>query len=362
MKNINQFWQLILDKLQLNKWTFLATAWWLLTLGTLVVDSYFYPGLLNSVWFFSATLLLFLFFVYQQVKMPRWFLVANTLLVVVSGLFSFYLSLQEWQRFDNYIFSVWHLHYAHLSYIFFLSWIIVFLQGFSYWGNKIWKQLIFILPLLLIVSAVLMRLWPMNAFLEIVKEDRIVEQMQAWSWLGASIFSFMTAWRYRKEPLWGGLYVLLGLGLFFVAGEEIAWGQRIFGFETPDDWAEKNLQQETTLHNLPNLPIGLAYILLSIWGSLSWIWNWLQESVLKSWLEQLLAGKKNWEQVVEKASDLVVVPWWISLYFAPIGLYNIYQLYLGGQWKAWSEPTEWFLALGILLVFFDRWYRLKKHR
>lgn len=39
-------------------------------------------------------------------------------------------------------------------------------------------------------------------------------------------------------------------GCFFIMGEEISWGQRIFGWDTPQSWAAINYQQETTLHNL----------------------------------------------------------------------------------------------------------------
>ena len=37
---------------------------------------------------------------------------------------------------------------------------------------------------------------------------------------------------------------------FFVAGEEISWGQRIFGIETTEYFMEHNAQGETNLHNL----------------------------------------------------------------------------------------------------------------
>lgn len=44
----------------------------------------------------------------------------------------------------------------------------------------------------------------------------------------------------------------MGWGLLFllVALEEISWGQRIFGVETPDFLTSRNLQKETNLHNL----------------------------------------------------------------------------------------------------------------
>src|SRR4029453_13243110 len=39
------------------------------------------------------------------------------------------------------------------------------------------------------------------------------------------------------------------VGAFFVAGEEISWGQRLLGIATPEAVAEVNIQQELTLHN-----------------------------------------------------------------------------------------------------------------
>jgi hypothetical protein len=45
-------------------------------------------------------------------------------------------------------------------------------------------------------------------------------------------------------------YLGLAFVFFLGAGEEISWGQRIFGIETPEAWAEVNVQRETNLHNL----------------------------------------------------------------------------------------------------------------
>jgi hypothetical protein len=46
------------------------------------------------------------------------------------------------------------------------------------------------------------------------------------------------------------IYLGLALLFFFGAGEEISWGQRIFGFETPETLAQVNKQDELNLHNL----------------------------------------------------------------------------------------------------------------
>ena len=43
---------------------------------------------------------------------------------------------------------------------------------------------------------------------------------------------------------------MLALACLFGAGEEVSWGQRIFGIQSPEYFLNHNLQQETGLHNL----------------------------------------------------------------------------------------------------------------
>jgi hypothetical protein len=45
---------------------------------------------------------------------------------------------------------------------------------------------------------------------------------------------------------WG---VLAAACCFYVAGEEISWGQHVLGWTTPEFWSTVNDQQETNLHN-----------------------------------------------------------------------------------------------------------------
>lgn len=51
-------------------------------------------------------------------------------------------------------------------------------------------------------------------------------------------------WRFKF------LMVLIALFSFFVAGEEISWGQRIFQIESSDFFKTNNTQAETNLHNM----------------------------------------------------------------------------------------------------------------
>lgn len=54
----------------------------------------------------------------------------------------------------------------------------------------------------------------------------------------------------REKAGWK-IVVTCGLFIFciFVAGEEISWGQRLFGFKPPNIFLESNFQQELNIHN-----------------------------------------------------------------------------------------------------------------
>jgi hypothetical protein len=67
----------------------------------------------------------------------------------------------------------------------------------------------------------------------------------------------------------GLLYVLLALATFFIAGEEISWGQRIFGWSTPPALERINAQQEISVHNIQGLhqPFIIAVMLAGLYGT-----------------------------------------------------------------------------------------------
>lgn len=53
-----------------------------------------------------------------------------------------------------------------------------------------------------------------------------------------------------KTRLFAVISALGALVLFFGAGEEISWGQRVIGWDSGEFWVENNDQAETNLHNL----------------------------------------------------------------------------------------------------------------
>lgn len=50
----------------------------------------------------------------------------------------------------------------------------------------------------------------------------------------------------RWIKIWIGI---AAFGCFYVFGEEMSWGQKFFGWSTPEKWAELNTQAETNIHN-----------------------------------------------------------------------------------------------------------------
>ncbi len=86
-------------------------------------------------------------------------------------------------------------------------------------------------------------------YYRLVAEDAWVENLTAVWFLLAGCLLCATAGAVRSS-FRRGVYVLGGLALLFVAGEEISWGQRIFGLETPAFLWDLNAQNELNVHNI----------------------------------------------------------------------------------------------------------------
>lgn len=89
------------------------------------------------------------------------------------------------------------------------------------------------------------------------REDGPYEMLGALGCLAAAVTFFYLAVRLPRRhaeqqgsprPRW--FLVLLAIALFVMFGEEISWGQRVFGFATPEWFEQSNIQAEFNLHNL----------------------------------------------------------------------------------------------------------------
>ena len=101
-------------------------------------------------------------------------------------------------------------------------------------------------------------------------ENQVIEQLQFLFFFLASIQALALTWHMvkQREPWIVGLFYLLTAGaFFFIAMEEIAWGQQYLHFQSPEAIKAFNVQNEVTLHNVEllqdrtdilNLAFGLA--------------------------------------------------------------------------------------------------------
>jgi len=85
-----------------------------------------------------------------------------------------------------------------------------------------------------------------------IAEDGVSEWLTFFSYVVSSGLMAYSVYRLWPEKRWWAMVVLAGVGIlsFVFAGEEISWGQRYLGYETPEALADENVQFEFNLHNL----------------------------------------------------------------------------------------------------------------
>ncbi|MFN2440556.1 MAG: hypothetical protein ABR503_15230 [Chitinophagaceae bacterium] len=144
--------------------------------------------------------------------------------------------------------------------------------------------------LVIILTGFLLMLIDIRFFEIYVREDGLVEWITVIGLLMAAFTCFIRVIKLGRHRNWLFLLtsVLFGLILFFGAGEEISWGQRILGIQSPEYFKEKNLQGETNFHNLV-----LGGVKINMW-----VFSFLLITVLGVYLllMPLLYRKKKWMQ------------------------------------------------------------------
>ena len=84
-------------------------------------------------------------------------------------------------------------------------------------------------------------------------EGGILEYLQALILFASAWMSWLISKDLRKRlsmRLPSVIYAIISLIMLFVGLEEIAWGQILFGWKTPENISAVNAQNQTTLHNL----------------------------------------------------------------------------------------------------------------
>ena len=184
-----------------------------------------------------------------------------------------------------------------------------------------------------------------------VKEDGVIESMTAFLLFCSSILMFSRFFKQfnQHKTLWKIGVFSIALVFFFGAGEEISWGQRIFGIESSEYFSENNAQGETNLHNMVINGKKINKI----------VFSQLLTLVLLVYLIILpiIYKKMEWTKKLVDSFGVPIVHWQHTLAFI---ICTLLLLFIGSE-KKW-ELYELAFSVIFLLIFlnpFNKWiYKL----
>ena len=140
----------------------------------------------------------------------------------------------------------------------------IFTRDAQAWGLSPRRALLLALLPCILALAVAATVPGRPLFRWLVAEDSLIEWLQFFCLLAASILlARLTLHLHRTgQRRMALLYGLVTLAAWFLTGEEVSWGQRIFGWATPEALEEINRQGETTVHNIRGVQQLVPYAML----------------------------------------------------------------------------------------------------
>lgn len=112
------------------------------------------------------------------------------------------------------------------------------------------------------------RLFSLELLVAMNLEDGAIETASALLLLLAALLAGSVALAIRARlPRYAVMHGLLAVLFFLMFGEEISWGQRYLGLETPEALRQLNVQEEINLHNMFGYAFDHLFILFFfLWG------------------------------------------------------------------------------------------------
>ena len=98
----------------------------------------------------------------------------------------------------------------------------------------------------IVSSYLILAVWFPLTYIHFTYEDLYGEWGQTYLFLFAGLFS---GWLATKPLPYRWFFLFLSIACLYTVLEEISWGQRLLGFESPYVFDQYNLQQETNIHN-----------------------------------------------------------------------------------------------------------------
>lgn len=236
----------------------------------------------------------------------------------------------------------------------------VYFNSFIKKNKRIVKFGIFLFPFILVIMMTLLK-WKFPFWYRklVWKEDSIIEYLTAIFYFFSFVISFsISVGFYRNNfKLQSIPYFILAGFFFFIAMEEISWGQRLLDIETPEYLLGYNKQNELNFHNLKFVPLHMLYIIVGLYGGLT------RFLIPKS-------SMKTYRPIV----NYFTPDYYLSFYFLITAILYLYYDYFSsyivfffGEQFGWGkghfihgkdqEAAEFILSIGFLLFVFINKYR-----
>lgn len=194
----------------------------------------------------------------------------------------------------------------------------------------------------------------------LVREDGPIEMATMLAAIATALTAAVVAYHLRtlRRPKWLVLcWAIFAAGSFLLAGEEVSWGQRQFGFSGPDALTAHNLQNETNAHNLfAPWAVSVIYVAIGLYGA----------GVGHAVLRRLPR--------VGTFADLLAPPWrsvaapWFGVHALVYGWYAVVEPIMRAfgsdfalddhLWKL-GEPSELILGIGFLLFSLEALFTIQ---
>jgi hypothetical protein len=168
-----------------------------------------------------------------------------------------------------------------------------------------------------------------SVFKAVTGEDGAIEWLQFAGYAAAAVLGLAIARRLlqRGDRLVAAAYVLFVVACVVIAGEEISWGQRVFGFGTPEELNALNKQNETTIHNIGPVQqtFNVGLVVAGLYG----------------WLVPLLLYARPRRASLGPRSRLLVPPLFLTACFFVVFGWKLGRFVVIPQNFTTVEFTEW---------------------
>lgn len=254
----------------------------LVTFSLLIVDTFTYQGFahkhlyIDSGVFLLSYLSLALILATKNIKLysPSLIKINNRIIFPFLSLIYLIAIILEKTTYPNFVFTNFHIHRQMLFCLAALSGMIFYITYPHFKKTK--NRIIYYLSPLLLISMYFAYIISPGFFYLVTAEDHLLEYTQFLLYFLAGLYSFKNylIFKNKKTKPHVYLFLFLSISLFFIAFEEISWGQRIIGLKTPEKIKTVNYQQEISIHNLDILQQSLLhhiYISIGLYGIFSGI-------------------------------------------------------------------------------------------